>query len=186
MDNDGFNYADLFLCRQSVLLLEAGGAIIESSFFDMNLSIFIDDNEVWNGHMDGDIFGPKRFFSSMLPLKLLSFSSISTQSGYALEWVVLDDIDAVGFEVEVSIDGLNFNFAGFYPSTQNTGTSEFHTQFPSSSTSRYARLKILHSNGESFYSEIIKVNQSLTNEITTNNPFKDCLKINLPRCQPIS
>lgn len=96
----------------------------------------------------------------LLPVELISFTGYYSDLKNHLNWVTASELNTERFEIEKSIDGMNFNKIGSIKATGNSSSLinyEFIDLYPSVG-SNYYRLKIVDI-GEIFsYSEIVNIN----------------------------
>jgi hypothetical protein len=97
--------------------------------------------------------------NSTLPVKLVSFNGNMKDGKIALIWKVDMNETAAKFEVERSINGGKFSYAGTVMGTLNTGSAVYTFMDAVSSTERIAyRLKMIDNNLKEEYSKIISFN----------------------------
>lgn len=97
--------------------------------------------------------------SAILPVKLVSFSAKTKGNTVVLNWTTAQEINSSVFEIERSVDGLNWTKAG---SVSAKGNSIFTTTYSFSEilkggNSFSFRLKMVDADNEFEYSSIVKV-----------------------------
>jgi hypothetical protein len=105
-------------------------------------------------------FGQEKYVTdgtnSTLPVKLVSFSGNLKDNKVALAWRVDMNETADRFEVERSVDGGKFTYAGSVMGTYNSGTATYNFADPVSANGKLAyRLKMIDNNQKVEYSKII-------------------------------
>jgi hypothetical protein len=124
---------------------------------------------VWNGYhweISFNVTGFSGFFihsiiyNSPLPVSLLSFSGYKSGSVNKLSWTTTTENNSLGFEVERSIDGVNYKVIGFVNTLAMGGNSSdavsynFTDNIPAGSK-QYYRLRQLDMNSNSKLSHVI-------------------------------
>ena len=134
-------------------------------------------------------FSPFTFGSinlSPLPVKLVAFTAIADNNNSLLSWTTASELNNDRFEIERSIDGVNFTMVGEVKGAGNS-TSILNYQFIDSRVSElstkqvYYRLKQVDFDGTFDYSNIVLVNFNKINAVTIQNiqpnPFGDKLTV---------
>jgi|GEM_PF-2816307 len=103
--------------------------------------------------------------NASLPVTFISFTAESTQKGNLLLWNIQDESHTKGFEVERSIDGVNFNELSYVSSLIATNKYSF-TDNLSLSGYNYYRIKLEKADGSFIYSKIEKVTIGLSNKFS--------------------
>ena len=103
----------------------------------------------------------QRYSFIVLPVELTRFDGKAEPEGNVLSWSTATESGNMGFEVEMSADGIHFEKAGFVEGHGNT--TELH-QYDflhkgASAGVTYYRLKQLDTDGEYTYSEIIAISR---------------------------
>ena len=99
--------------------------------------------------------------TSLLPLELLHFSATSKDQNVQLTWDTEDEIGIEGFAVEKSYDLQSFREIGYVPAMANQHRSSNHYEYidrASQPGDQFYRLRIVESDGNIFWSNIIDVN----------------------------
>lgn len=110
-----------------------------------------------------------------LPVELVDFNVSSSESSTDIFWSTASEINNYGFEIERSIDKLNWDKIGFIPGKGNT--TEKQTYYFSDkrvNANVFYRLKQIDNNGDFHYSSIksLKIEPSSFNLFTNYpNPF---------------
>jgi hypothetical protein len=115
-------------------------------------------------------------FSSVFPVKLVSFTGVLKGEDAILNWSTVSEINNNGFEIQRSLDGASFSAAGFVAGVGNSSNVNTY-QFADRKIAlgdNYYRLKQIDKDGRFEYSSIIKLNRTAkgTFEITIINPSK--------------
>jgi uncharacterized repeat protein (TIGR01451 family) len=122
--------------------------------------------------------------ANSLPVTLLSFTAIKSGSNAQLNWTTTNEVDNDHFEVERSLDGVNFTEVGTVAG--NGSTSLLHNyQYEDNITGLsgivYYRLKDVDFDGKFGYSQIIAMRldgSSLSASFTAYpNPFNSNIKL---------
>lgn len=159
LDGDGFGAGQLYVCG----------------------NLELDPTALWNPAetvcVDGNINDPNGFTVTLcpypsgdvcpltLPIELLSFECRDGELGIALHWATAMEINNDYFSIERSSDGETFGSIGFVPGTnQSNGIAsyDFVDQGAESGQLYYYRLKQLDRDGSVFYSKVLEVWRSET------------------------
>lgn len=109
-------------------------------------------NEIWvtsfgNGLKMGILGGP-------LSVKLVSFTGNRNNSNTQLKWITTNENNGDRFEIERSLNGLQYERIGTKTGNGNTSSQyDFADHF--SAVTLYYRLKVISADGNSFYSNTI-------------------------------
>jgi len=120
---------------------------------------------------------------SALPVELISFTAQVSPTSVLLNWATSTEINNSGFNIERSVDGVNFNKIGFVPGIGTTSemNSYSFTDNNISDGTFYYRLNQIDFDGSSTLSEIIEVEiiSPVSFELNQNypNPFNPSTKI---------
>jgi hypothetical protein len=117
----------------------------------------------------------------MLPLSIKHFYGIPVNAGNLLKWETLNDLQTNYFEVQKSIDGIEFSRIGMVECLLYQEHQACYRYLDASAPSniQYYRLKQIETDGQFSYSEIIKIIRS-ENEKSIDispNPSNGKLKI---------
>lgn len=103
--------------------------------------------------------------SNILPVNLLSFTGQMAVNKVMLKWITAAEINNAGFNIERSIDGINFSEIGFVPAAN---TSQSNYAFTDSSIQKsqiyYYRLKQIDIDGHFTFSPIIQITTNIGND----------------------
>jgi hypothetical protein len=118
-------------------------------------------------------------YSSVLPLRLISFSSTSNGQFTILQWLATDEVNTQAFDVQRSTDGLHFSSIGSVASTNNTGTNLYsYTDNSIPDEICFYRLKMIDQDGSFTYSKVVKVKAGATGGLTIfPNPVTNSVNI---------
>jgi hypothetical protein len=116
------------------------------------------------------------YTASVLPVELVQFSGNNKGSRNELNWTTATENNNKGFEVQRSLDGVNFSTIGFVNSQSSEGNSTIarNYTFTDDQLSGYAyyyRLNQVDFDGESSYSDIIQVKGELPTTWTITDVF---------------
>jgi len=109
-----------------------------------------------------------------LPVELLSFEATSSEKTISLQWVTASEVDNKGFEVQRSIDGVNFNKIGWVDGEGSSAREVAYTfadEDAKSNTMYYYRLRQLDFDDTEDFSEVQTAeiaNQDLTFKVFPN------------------
>jgi glucose/arabinose dehydrogenase len=98
--------------------------------------------------------------SSVVPLKLLSWSGYPLENFNQLQWQTANEMNVKQFEVEYSTDGVSFLQAGIILA-KNESASAYTFQHNFQSNQIYYRLKTVQQNGQIEYSKMISLKNNL-------------------------
>lgn len=116
--------------------------------------------------------------TSALPVKLTSFRAEILNNQTILNWSTASETNNKGFEVEKSIDGVNFETIGFVSGNGNSNKINKYSFTDANQSSAYYRLKQIDFDGQFEYSTTVKVNSDELFIELNPNPFNDNLVIN--------
>jgi len=151
-----------------------------------------DINIIWNAtasrwEVSFGVTGFSGFFtktnSGTLPVTLLSFSAQKTDNSVLIKWQTTNEININRYEVESSSDGINFVKLGLVAAGNSSSVVNYQLTDNSAWVSevRYYRLKIIDNDGKYKYSNIVKLSNKQTGNISIYpNPVTNAFIINLP------
>ena len=117
-----------------------------------------------------------------VPVVLVQFD-VNNKNGQAyLHWTTNREINSSRFEIEHSVDGINFYSIGSVTANVNSTLMRSYSFYDSKPALgvNYYRLKLVDQNGQFTYSEIKKINFSKTASIGVfPNPVKDIVNITI-------
>ena len=128
-----------------------------------------DADIVWNStqtrwEISFDVTGFSGFFiktATLLPLKLLSFTATLNNNDVLTTWLTTDEINTRNFEIERSINGINFYKIGELLAYNNSGNHTYNYTDKNiinlSTSTLFYRLKQIDIDGKFTYSEIKNV-----------------------------
>jgi hypothetical protein len=110
-----------------------------------------------------------------LPYAKLSFTGIKTANGNKLNWIVTNEFNSKGYQLERSIDGVNFAEIN-YVSSKNvlstpSNTEYSFTDFAPFKGNTYYRLKQLDNDGKFSYSNIVLMRGLKTTTLSINSVY---------------
>ncbi len=118
-----------------------------------------------------------------VPVELISFSVSVSGSNIELNWQTATETNNSGFEIERSLDNLNFSEIGFVPGSGTT-TEPMNYNYSDNSVGSgkyYYRLKQVDYDGSFDYSNVVYVEIGLPSEFSLEqnypNPFNPSTKI---------
>jgi len=119
----------------------------------------------------------------ILPVSLTAFNAKVEGSNVRLNWNTIAETNNVGFDVERSADGRNFNKIGYVSGSRISSTIKYYelTDYSPLSGISYYRLRQIDANGNFSYSEVRMVSMSGTGSPVTiyPNPASNKITINL-------
>lgn len=133
--------------------------------------------------------------SGTLPVKLIKFNGVLVENIAKLTWTTASEINNKAFEIERSVNGVNFEYVGFVKGVGNSNSLNRYAYNDNLSSinyqqvsSIYYRLKQIDQDGKYEYSNtiVIKTNndQNFGNNISiVPNPFTDGVQINYSQHQ---
>jgi hypothetical protein len=101
--------------------------------------------------------------SNPLPVTLTTFTGIAKAGDALLSWTTASEINNKGFDVERSVDGRSFEFAGFVKGAGNSTTklsynlTDAKAFAKANSNVLYYRLKQADMNGKFTYSNVVRI-----------------------------
>jgi hypothetical protein len=131
----------------------------------------------------------KQFSLAPLPLKLISFSAMYTNSRAELTWRTATEVNVSHFEIEKSTDGINFTEAGIVMAKGNEADITTYSFNDNINTEQekiiYYRLRMVDIDGQSKFSEtrIIRVGtkqQNTVSIIAYPNPAGNEVRVTIP------
>jgi hypothetical protein len=111
--------------------------------------------------------------SGALPLTLLNFSGTVNANGTLLQWKTEHEINVLLYEIESSIDGINYNKIGVTTALNTLGSHNYtYTDYnPWATKVKYYRLKMIDNDGLYKYSNIVRLQKNQIEEIVLlSNP----------------
>ncbi len=117
---------------------------------------------------------------SVLPVTIVNFTAQKNNNTIALNWKVANEINVKQYEVERSIDGINFNLIGALAGSNITNYSFIDKNLPNGAIVYY-RLKMIDQDGKFKNSNIVsvKLKTNVSNAIVYPNPTMGSLNIKL-------
>lgn len=95
--------------------------------------------------------------TQVLPVELTTFTGYNNGSINVLNWTTASELNSLRFEVEKSLDAINFEYIGERPAAGNSSTPRSYTlnDLHPVLGNNYYRLKMIDRDGQYKYSEII-------------------------------
>ncbi len=115
----------------------------------------------------------------LLPVQLINFEGKQTSKAINLHWETTEESNTKGFDLEHSLDGVNFTFLSFLVSTTN-GHGQYNFQHLSPSFGiNYYRLKMMDMDESFAYSKVIALpySKNTANYLIFPTVVKDLLQI---------
>jgi hypothetical protein len=172
------------------LFLDAGDEYIESNFetvvtdgpfttnftpYDMNMLLVVISNV---GCIDKILYA---ISTGILPVKLIYFKGELVNNSVGLQWKVSENEMVNNFEVEKSVDGINFIKTGFVLSNDRKGEQTYqHSEITLPGQKIFYRLKIISRDQKNSYSSIIAIHNKSNKENKLKilgNPVKNKLDL---------
>ncbi len=125
-------------------------------------------------------------FSTPLPVSLLYFTAYEKENGNLLYWETLQETNSLGFEIQRSANGADFDSIGFVKSISSNGNSsyvlkyEYQDRLPQ--PHNYYRVKQIDNNGQFAFSKIIEINNATGNLMIKKlypNPCSSTINLHL-------
>lgn len=104
----------------------------------------------------------------VLPVKLNTFMGKKEAENVKLSWTVSENETGDYFEIEKSLDGVNFQTAAIFFATDKNGNEFYPVKLNSDNSKQYFRLKVINKNGLVSYSKILVIG----NQAEMNNNLK--------------
>jgi hypothetical protein len=104
-----------------------------------------------------DIYVDNVYFSTVvspLSLNLVSFTGVLNNNTATLKWQTQNEKDMEQFEIEKSVDGVNFDFVGSVKAS-NTANASYVFNNELNSNGAYYRLKMKETNGNATHSKTV-------------------------------
>lgn len=93
-------------------------------------------------------------YDALLPVNITNFTASLQETTPVLQWSVTNESNMIGYDIEKSVDGINFSYNGFI-AAKNSGTATYSFSDKSlSSGTVYYRLKQRDKDGTTRYSSI--------------------------------
>ena len=116
--------------------------------------------------------------TSTLPVKFTSFNATINNKQTNLTWTTSSEINNKGFDIERSLDGVNFETIGFIKGNANSNRVNKYSFIDANHASAFYRLKQIDFDGKFDYSNIISVQGNDLLIDITPNPFNNVIEIN--------
>ncbi len=129
------------------------------------------------------------FNSGNLPVTFLNFNGRLSGNDALLSWSTASEINNKGFEVQKSLDGINFKDIGFVTGLGNASlvNNYSYTDAKLLSGSNYYRLKQIDRDGRVSYSAVIRISYSHFSYGILGNPSNNpWLQLQLDKQDPVS
>jgi|GEM_PF-2561566 len=122
-----------------------------------------EDGTLYSASLDGSVFKIDLVDFSPLPARLIEFTCRSAGDAMNLYWRTAFEENLVRFEIEYSIDGINFQPAGNKAAANSpTGAAYNFTHAISYTGKVFYRLKMVNVDNSSELSGVISVDKSIT------------------------
>jgi trimeric autotransporter adhesin len=125
-------------------------------------------------------------FTAILPVNLLSFSGLITGNDVQVKWQTGSEADNDHFEVERSIDGINYTTVGLRPGNNGVGVRNYDLIDAGAAAlpvnKLFYRLKIVETGGRIAYSNVVVIFLTKKGGFVTGilpNPFGTTLSITI-------
>ena len=138
-----------------------------------------DNGDLFAASINGAVYSVTT--STMLPIKLFSFTANYQNGNDILQWASSIDPSLSRFEIERSVDGTRFGSIGTtLPQTIGNTASYQFSAAPATAGTRYYRLKMLYNNGTVQYSSVIKINYLVIEKIRVRYEGNGQLQLSTP------
>ena len=112
--------------------------------------------------------------SVALPVELMHFSGKQMQNSVVLNWTTAQEINVNNFEIEKSLDAINWEQIGKQAGRNLTSVSNYtFNDYSLNFGNNYYRLKIVDFDNSFEYSEVVVINNQAMDYIVYPNPTKD-------------
>ena len=186
------------LVEQSVTLTPTLGGwnsydiVLSSSFRGAGTLSVVDLTNIGQMKIDAQPFGSSTLYfdniyfykNAPLPITLSNFTASKNKNLVNLSWTTISELNNKGFEIEKSIDGLNYSTIGYVNGSANSSTKINYTSVDTKpiAGNNYYRLKQIDINGR-FTNSAIEVVKFVKSDLLSfsffPNPAKNVLKINV-------
>lgn len=95
--------------------------------------------------------------SVILPMKWVSFTAKKEGNNAVLNWVVTDEVNVAGYEVETSLDGRTFSSIRQLNTKPAAASNSYQAMVPQTAATVYYRIRQNDKDGKSSYSGIVKM-----------------------------
>ncbi|MBC7829689.1 MAG: T9SS type A sorting domain-containing protein [Chitinophagaceae bacterium] len=97
--------------------------------------------------------------SAVLPTRLVKFEARWNElKNIAFEWSIEEESDMLGYEIEYSRDGINFQFISMTAAINSLATQNYSSKYVlATSKENYFRLKLIARGGKISYSRIVRL-----------------------------
>ena len=111
--------------------------------------------------------------SVSLPVELMSFLVENSNNGFRLVWNVMDEVKLLGYEVQKSLNGIDFEAIKFVPAKQNNLEKNQYTFLDENSGPEYVfyRLRIVDTDGSEELSGMVKAVGAVPQDFKLANPY---------------
>ena len=125
--------------------------------------------------------------NSIAPVTFVSFNGEKVESNNILSWATATEMNNTGFELQRSINGIEFSTIAFIPTKAENGNSNTNLSYTytdkTSNTSAYYKLKQIDKDGKYSYSKtvFIKADKPTRFELVKvyPNPTRDIVKVSV-------
>ncbi len=174
--NSGMDNGD-YLKINGTTYTGTGNADITQSISQTGGSIFIEQSANRSDEIltfTASIVSGSCIQCSLLDVALLNFNCISESDGYKLVWATANEHQSKNFEIEYSVDGINFLKTSEIPAKGESNSYQYYENYIQnifSSPLIYFRLKMNDLNGGFAYSPIIYVQNDFFSSLSVSpNP----------------
>jgi alpha-tubulin suppressor-like RCC1 family protein len=117
--------------------------------------------------------------TSTLPLTLVSFGVTQQEDRYQLKWITKNEMNVLGYEVEQSLDGTNYNKIGWVYAKNNAANIYNLSIANINEPIVYYRLKMMDKDGAYTFSNIISLKKKVVPSLLVYpNPTSQFLYVN--------
>ncbi|HWK04550.1 MAG TPA: T9SS type A sorting domain-containing protein [Puia sp.] len=106
----------------------------------------------------------------ILPLRLIRFDASSTHCVANLEWVTADEKNVARFELQSSTDALSYTTATVVAASNASGEQKHQLVLPITAPDTYYRLKMIDQDGQTTYSQVLRLISNCVTDIITTYP----------------
>jgi len=141
-------------------------AFVQDAFTNSEIPVDLSETEIYSFSVTADpaSFAADRFSIrfetvAILPIVLSDIKAHSKDKGVQVEWTSATETNMDRYEVESSVNGVQFKNAATITARSNNATNESYTWFDAGTANgnNFYRVKAISKSGEAKYSAIVKV-----------------------------
>lgn len=176
------NYGGFTLDEGISIFSSASGNLYATGYFKEVVDFDPGTGSTFLNSANGDTY-IVNLDATVLPLTLLNFTATNTATGNLLKWQTAQEINTKHFEIEWSVDGLQFARVATEPAAGNSySIIQYHFLHTTpDGGNHFYRLKMVDIDDRFSYSSVIKINSTIS-DFSMNvfpNPVVDLLQIDI-------